>query len=954
MTLSPSEMRARAIDFAHEYREATSERADAQLFWRDFFHVFGISARRVGAFEQPVRNLSAGSGRGRIDFLWKGRVLVEHKSRGENLDAAGRQARDYFDGLIDADLPRYILVSDFARIRLHDVESGARNEFNLDQLFFHIGLFGFLSGYTSRPPVPTDPVNQQATRALAKLHDLLEQKGGYRGRALDVWMVRTLFCLFADSANIFEQGQFRELIGQRTADNGNDLGAWMARLHDVLNTPGHHRPPALDAQLAEFRYVNGDLFAEPIPVPTTSQAMREALLDACRVDWKAVSPAIFGSLFQSIKDRDERRIGGEHYTTEENILKCLDPMFLDGLRVAANDALARDQQDSMLRRLRRIRVFDPACGCGNFLVVAYRELRRIELTVLKRRYGGDDAGRVASLNASAVNVDQFYGLEVDDWPAQIARVALWLTDHQMNLELSREFGSLRLRLPLVTAPRIRAVNALHEDWAAFCPAGGDVFCVGNPPFVGAKTMTASQRSDVAHVFGRTPSAGLLDYVSCWYLKAAEWLAAAPEAEACLISTNSITQGEQPAILWSVLWPRGVVINFAHRTFRWSSEARGKAAVHCVIIGFALRHRGTKRLWDYDDPGALPHEIGPVQAINPYLVDGPMVALPRRGKPLWDAPRLAIGNKPIDGGWFIFTAEERDAFLAQEPAAARYFHRYIGSEEYIDGTERWFLWLADTSLAEANALPAVRERIRRVSAFREGKEAGRNGRRVKDAGTMALADRPTQLHVRNTPEHEFFVLPKYCSETRRYIPMGYVGPETRASDLLMLGTGIGLYHFGVLTSTMHMAWVRGVCGRIKSDYRYSVRIVYNNFPWPALDARRFAAIEAAAQEVLDVRTAYFETYPHHALADIYAPLVMPRPLYDAHRKLDRAVDAAYAVPRGGFATEASRLAFLFTLYQAKAAPLDAGGGTAKRPIAKRRRRTGFAEEQMGLLSEDPPQ
>lgn len=953
MTLSLNEIRARAIEFAREFRDAHQERADAQLFWRDFFHVFGISARRVGSFERPVANLFSVSGRGRIDFLWKGKVLVEHKSRGEDLDAAGQQARDYFPGLRDSELPRHIIVSDFARIRLLDVETGERTEFSLRELPQKIGLFGFISGYTTRPPLPTDPVNREATEALGKLHDLLEDDG-YQGRDLDVWMVRTLFCLFADSAGIFEPGIFRELIERRTAEDGNDLGAWMARLHRVLDQDIAQRPRSLDESLAAFRHVNGRLFAEAIQPPETSAAMRTALLDACRVDWKSVSPAIFGSLFQSIKDRRERRAGGEHYTTEQNILKCLEPLFLDGLREELA-AAGRDPRrlGAFMQRLRRIRIFDPACGCGNFLVVAYRELRRLELQALRQRFGDDDAGALLSLIKSDVNVDQMYGLEVDDWPAQIAQVALWLTDHQANMALSDEFGDLKLRLPLKTAPNVRAANALREDWAAFCPPGADVYCVGNPPFVGAKNIKPSQRSDVAHVFGRTPSAGLLDYVSCWYVKGSEWLAAGPASEACLLSTNSITQGEQPAVLWSVLWPRGVVINFAHRTFGWSSEARGKATVHCVIIGFAVRHRSTKRLWDYDHPGALAREIGPVQAINPYLVDGPMVALPRRGKPLWDTPRLAIGNKPIDGGWFIFTAEERDAFLAQEPASARYFHRYIGSEEYIDGTERWFLWLADTPLAEANALPAVRERIRRVSAFREGKEAGRNGRWVRDAGTKALADRPTQLHVRNTPEHEFFVLPKVSSENRRFIPMGYVGPETRASDLLMIGVGVTPYHFGVLTSTMHMAWVRGVCGRLESRYRYSVRIVYNNFPWPAPDGRRREAIEVAAQAVLDVRAAYFETHPKHALADIYAPLVMPRALYDAHRALDRAVDAAYGIPRGGFATEAARLAFLFTLYQAKAAPFDAGGGAAKRPTTKRRRRPGFAEEQMPLLDEDPP-
>lgn len=463
MTLSLNEIRYRATDFVREYRDAHSERADAQSFWKDFFQVFGINARRVGAFERPAANLFTASGRGSIDFLWKGKVLVEHKSRGEDLDAAGIQARDYFPALKDRELPRYIVVSDFGRMRLDDLETGQRQEFHLRDLPKRIGLFGFISGYTTRPPLPTDPVNVEATDALGRLHDLLEQDG-YGGRNLDVWMVRTLFCLFADSAGIFEPGIFRELIERRTAEDGNDLGAWMARLHRVLDQPQHARPKSLDESLTPFLYVNGHLFGAVIEEPATNARMRDALLDACKVDWKSVSPAIFGSLFQSIKNREERRRGGEHYTTEENILKCLDPLFLDALRedVAAAGRDVR-KLGAFLGRLRRIRVFDPACGCGNFLVVAYRELRRLEQAALRARFGDGDAAALVSLIHSEVNVDQMYGLEVEDWPAQIARVALWLTDHQANMALSDEFGKLELRLPLTTSPRIQVGNALRED-----------------------------------------------------------------------------------------------------------------------------------------------------------------------------------------------------------------------------------------------------------------------------------------------------------------------------------------------------------------------------------------------------------------------------------------------------------------------------------------------------------
>ncbi|MBV8612299.1 MAG: class I SAM-dependent DNA methyltransferase, partial [Acetobacteraceae bacterium] len=496
--------------------------------------MFGINARRVGSFEKPVRNLSTASGRGRTDFLWKGTVLVEHKSRGEDLDRATGQARDYFPGLKDNELPRYVIVSDFARLRLYDLDSSTEAEFQLEEFAHRVDLFGFISGYTMRRYGTLNPVDQVASERLGELHDLLVDDG-FSGRDLDIWMVRTLFCLFADSAGIFETGTFRELIETRTSEDGSDLGAWMTRLYRVLAKPPEQRPRSLDESLVSFCYVNGRLFDHPFEQPETNAKMREALLSCCKVNWSSVSPAIFGSLFQSIKDREERRKGGEHYTTEANILKCLDPLFLDRLRAALGEAGRNaDRLDGFLKRLRRIRVFDPACGCGNFLVVAYRELRRLELQALRLRYGGDDAGELLGVVLSQVNVDQMFGIEVEDWPAQIAQVALWLTDHQLNMELSKEFGLERTRLPLKTAPNIRVGNALRENWAEFVRPGPDVYCVGNPPFSGAKYMAQQQRMDVGLVFHGTRNAGLLDYVACWYRKAAEWMAGDSRAECCFV------------------------------------------------------------------------------------------------------------------------------------------------------------------------------------------------------------------------------------------------------------------------------------------------------------------------------------------------------------------------------------------------------------------------------------
>ncbi len=903
MTLSLNEIRSRATAFARDYRESRSEFSDSQSFWRDFFEVFGIKARRVGSFEKPANNLFTASGRGRIDYLWKGVVLVEHKSRGHDLDRAAGQARDYFPGLKDSELPRFVLVSDFARIRLYDLEAQTQTEFLLAELPKNIGLFGFISGYTTRRYGTLNSVDVQASEKLGALHDLLEDDG-FKGRDLDVWMVRTLFCLFADSAGIFETAIFRGLIETRTGEDGSDLGAWLTRLHRVLATPVHARQGALDENLAAFPYVNGRLFDNPVEQPDTNAKMREALLECCRVDWSRVSPAIFGSLFQSIKDRAERRRGGEHYTTEANILKCLDPLFLDGLRVELAAAKDARRLDAFLTRLRRIRVFDPACGCGNFLVVAYRELRLLELAALRLRYGGDDAGQLAGVVLSQVNVDQMFGIEVDDWPAQIAQVALWLTDHQMNMALSGEFGLLRMRLPLVTAPNILVGNALREDWGAFVAPGADVYCVGNPPFIGHQYRSATQQADMHAVWGQAGKVNRLDYVTCWHRKAVDWLAVDTRAEACFVSTNSIVQGEQVGTLWGELLARGVQIRFAHRTFQWTSEARGKAAVHCVIIGFALRVPSQRRLFDYATVKSEPQEFAAAN-INPYLVDAPNVLLPSRTKTPPGLPRPLEGSKPVDGGHLILDVAQRAALLAAEPQAAPFIRQYIGGRELINGAQRWCLWLKDAEPSALRAMPQVRARLLAVQGVRKASPT---------LEFQAFAAKPTMFVQDRQPTHDYLGIPKVSSEGRAYVPMAFVSRDVIASDLLIHLEGATRDLFGILTSRMHMAWVRAVCGRLKSDIRYAPA-VYNNFPWPDPTPAQRAAIERTAQAILDARAAH----PLATLADLYDPLSMPPDLTAAHAANDRAVDAAYGVK--GFPTEAARLAFLFARYQSLAAPLD---------------------------------
>lgn len=916
MPLSWNEIKARALAFSREWADARDEASEAKPFWIAFFEIFGISNKRVATFEHAVKKF--GGGQGYVDLFWPGLLLVEQKSRGKDLDRAYTQALDYFPGIKERDLPRYVVVSDFARFRLHDLETGQTHEFALAELHKHIRHFGFIAGYEAQPLAPQSAVNIEAAERMGRLHDALKASR-YEGHALEVLLVRLLFCLFADDTGIFQPAQaLRSYIEERTREDGSDLGPLLARLFQVLNTPEAQRSTALDEQLAAFPYVNGELFAEPIPIADFDAAMREALLDACALDWSAISPAIFGALFQSIMDKTARRNLGAHYTSEENIAKLIKPLFLDALWAEFDKARKnRNKLFDFHKKLRSLTFFDPACGCGNFLVIAYRELRRLELEVLRASaLLASQTGHVDVGPLIAVDVDQFHGIEIEEFPAQIAQVALWLTDHQMNLHVSEEFGQYFARIPLRNRPHIVHGNALTLDWAEVLPPERCSYVLGNPPFVGAKFMDDAQRADAAAVFHGVANAGLLDYVAAWYVKATRYLHAARDAgvnppQAAFVSTNSITQGEQVGVLWGWLLAQGVKTHFAHRTFAWNNEARGKAAVHCVIIGFGLDDRPDKTIFEYADIKGEPHAVKAAN-INPYLVDAPDVVLENRSTPLCPVPEIGIGNKPIDGGHYLFTDDEKAEFLRREPQAEQWFHRWLGADEFINGYQRWCLWLGD---CPPDVLRRMPEAMKRVEAVRQFRLAS------KSAPTRKLAQTPTRFHVENMPTSTYLLIPRVSSERRNYIPIGFIPPDTFTSDSALISQAATLYHFGILTSAMHMAWMRAVCGRLESRYRYSAGIVYNNFPWPfcepkAEDAsvkRWTDAIEKEAQAVLDARA----RFPDATLADLYDPLTMPPELLKAHQRLDAAVDAAYAAAAGGkkrYASDAERVAFLFGLYQ----------------------------------------
>jgi len=576
--LSWNEIKSRALAFSREWADAANEDSEAKPFWIAFFDIFGLTNKRVATFEHAVKKY--GGGQGFVDLFWPGVLLVEQKSRGKSLDRAFAQALDYFPGIKERDLPRYVVVSDFARFRLHDLTTGATHEFALADLHKHVRHFAFIAGYKAQDIKPENPVNIQAAERMGRLHDALKASG-YSGHALEVLLVRLLFCLFADDTGIFQPAQaLRAYIEERTREDGSDLGPLLARLFQVLNTPEAARNKKLDEQLAAFPYINGRLFEEPIPIADFDSAMREALLDACALDWSGISPAIFGALFQSIMDDKARRNLGAHYTSEENILKLIKPLFLDALWAELHKVRKnRNRLFEFHKKLRALTFFDPACGCGNFLVVAYRELRLLELEVL--RAANTSGQHVLDVHQMIpLDVDQFYGIEIEEFPAQIAQVALWLVDHQMNVRVSEEFGLYFARIPLKTNPRIVHGNALTLDWNAVLPAEQCSYLLGNPPFVGAKYMDDAQRADTRAVFDGIANAGLLDLVAAWYVKAVRYMqdSAARHSigrgagnegipRAAFVSTNSITQGEQVGVLWGWLLARGVKIHFAHRTFQ---------------------------------------------------------------------------------------------------------------------------------------------------------------------------------------------------------------------------------------------------------------------------------------------------------------------------------------------------------------------------------------------------
>ena len=949
--MNEKEQKAAAKAFAETWKGRGYEKGETHSFWLSLLRdVYGVASPEGFIFFEEQVDLSHKSF---IDAsIPETHVMIEQKSLGKDLSkpikqsdgttlTPYQQAKRYAAELPYSKRPRWIIASNFSEFRVYDMENPqAEPEIikleNLEKEYYRLQ---FLVNVKSRDAKKEMEISLAAGEIVGKLYDaLLKQYKDPNNeeslKSLNKLCVCLVFCLYAEDAGIFgTRNMFHDYLESFREEN---IRRALIDLFEVLATPTEKRDPYMKENLAAFPYVNGGLFEdEKIEIPNFTDEILNLLLQHASedFDWSGISPTIFGAVFESTLNPETRRAGGMHYTSIENIHKVIDPLFLDDLKKELETIKETKQPKPRKQKLRdfqgklaSLTFLDPASGSGNFLTETYISLRRLENEALKEQLGVEIVlGELD--NPIQVSIGQFYGIEINDFAVTVAKTALWIAEAQMMAETESIVHMNLDFLPLKSYANIVEGNALTLDWGSVVPRDKVDYIMGNPPFVGARLMNAEQKADVNQIFHGWKNVGNLDYVACWYKKAKDFMSSPvggggarsategacaepmtpptafggpPSSErrarairAALVSTNSITQGDSVATLWKPLFAEGVHIDFAHRTFRWDSESNSKAHVHCVIVGFSTAPNDKLRILYAGEQG---HEA---KNINAYLMDADNVFVESRQHPICNVPEIGIGNKPIDDGNYLFTKEEMEAFIAKEPAAAKWFKPWYGSQEFINRKPRYCLWLGDCPPNELRKMPLSMERVENVRTFRL---------RSKSEGTRKLADRPTRFHVENIPEGFYIVVPEVSSERRRYVPIGYMDNSVLCSNLVKIIPNATLYHFGILTSNVHMAWMRTVCGRLKSDYRYSKDIVYNNFPWPTPTNAQKQTIEQTAQAILDARA----KYPDSSLADLYDETTMPPELRKVHQANDRAVMAAY-----GFDTkisEAECVARLMEMYQ----------------------------------------
>lgn len=918
--MSVTDQSKAAKEFAEYWENKGYEKGQSQAFWLSLLRgVFNVEhPEQTISFEEQV-HLNHTSF---IDaHIASTKVLIEQKSVTKSLDepikqADGslltpfQQAKRYITELPVSQHPRWVVTCNFREFYVYDMEnpSGEPEKILLSELEKDYYRLNFLVEVNDKSRDKEMEVSIAAGEIVGKLYDAFADQYGDKNskhtlRSLNVLCVRIVFCLYAEDAGIFgSHGMFHDYMAAQPL---NKMRKALAELFKVLDTPLEERNQYLfddDPLLAAFPYVNGGLFREEdIEIPPFTQEIRDLLLVNAseNFNWSEISPTIFGAVFESTLNPETRRSGGMHYTSIENIHKVIDPLFLDALNNEFDEIQSitvkktREKKlDEFQDKLASLVFFDPACGSGNFLTETFLELRRLENRVI-----GDQMYFAEVKNPIRVSIRQFYGIEINDFAVTVARTALWIAESQMFEETKKIlYGFKEDFLPLKTNAYIVEGNALRTDWESVVPKDRLSYIMGNPPFVGARLMGREQKEDINNVFAGWKNAGNLDYVCCWYKKAAD-LMQKTTIRTALVSTNSVSQGETVANLWKPLFKDGIHIDYAYRTFRWDNEAKSKAHVHCVIIGFSAAANPAERRIYFDDRYQVASNI------NGYLLDGNDVFVESRNKPICDVPDIGIGNKPIDGGFYLFERDEMAEFIKKEPSSKKYFHPWYGSREFINRQPRYCLWLGECSPSQLRSMPLCMDRVKSVREYRLNSPS---------LGTVRLADKPTRFHVENMPKGTYIVIPEVSSERRRYVPMGFMTPDILCSNLVKIVPDATLYHFGVLTSNVHMAWMRAVCGRLKSDYRYSKDVVYNNFPWPMPTDNQRGKIERTAQAILDARA----LYPDSSLADLYDELTMPPELRKAHQDNDRAVMDAYGFTKGTKArtSESACVAALMQMYQ----------------------------------------
>ena len=919
MNLKEQQKQAKA--FIERWENRGNERQDTQSFWLDLLQsVYGIeNPSEYIKFEDTVMMDHTSFMDGYIDTT---KVLIEQKGANKDLSKAIKQsdgsfltpfqqAKRYSANLPYSKQPRWIITCNFKEFYVYDMEKphGEPTGIRLEDLEKEAYRLEFIVGTSNEHLEREMAISMEAGEIVREIYSgLLQQYKNPENpeslHAMNQLIVRLVFCFYAGMFG--KKTMFHDYLARFSS---RDFRRGLLDLFNVLNTPIDERDPYLDDELSAFPYVNGGMFAENnLEVPQFTDELRESILEhaSSSFDWSEISPTIFGAVFESTLNPETRRSGGMHYTSIENIHKVIDPLFLDGLKEELNEirqikqpATLKNRAQQFQEKLSRLVFFDPACGSGNFLTETYLSLRRLENEAIKL-YVGDTVLLDVGYDLVKVKISQLYGIEINDFAVSVANAALWIAESQMLEEtMSIVYSNIDF-LPIKSYSNIVEGNALRLNWEEVVPKDKLSYIIGNPPFLGARLMSSSQKEDMLHVFGKLKGVGNLDYVSAWYRKSAE-LIQDTTVEVALVSTNSITQGEQVAILWkNLMLDFGIIINFAYLPFVWNSEAKDKAKVHCVIIGFSKNNWIEKKIFDTTG------QVNKVEFINGYLLGAKSVFIESRATPIEDVFEMGIGNKPIDGGNYLFNEEEMHSFIEIEPSSRKYFKKWFGAQEFINRKNRFCLWLGEATPSELRSMPNVLKRIEAVRNYRLSSPS---------EGTRKIAEKPTRFHVENMPRGNYLLVPRVSSENRRYIPMGFMTPNDLASDAVQIVPNASLYDFGVLTSNVHMAWMRTVAGRLKSDYRYSAKIVYNNFPWPKVTEEQREFISKTAQAILDARS----LYPESTLADLYDELTMPGELRKAHQENDIAVMKAYGMIKkvGGkdkFMTESETVSKLFELYE----------------------------------------